>query len=48
MSTRVREFRTVKSAEFYPNAQFILDPALIPKHDEITKDEERQSSDISQ
>ena len=33
MSTRVREFRTVKSAEFYPNAKFILDPSLIPKHD---------------
>lgn len=33
MSTRIREFRTVKSAEFYPAAQFILNPALIPKRE---------------
>lgn len=31
MSTRIREFRTVKSAEFYPTAKYILDPSLIPK-----------------
>jgi len=34
MSTRIREFRTVKSAEFYPNSQFILNPSLIPKRGE--------------
>ena len=34
MSTRIREFRTVKSAEFYPNSQYILDPRLIPSRDE--------------
>lgn len=33
MSTRIREFRTVKSAEFYPTAQFILNPSLIPKRE---------------
>jgi hypothetical protein len=33
MSTRIREFRTVKSVEFYPNSQYILDPASIPKRD---------------
>ena len=31
MSTRIREFRTIKSAEFYPTAKYILDPTLIPK-----------------
>lgn len=31
MSTRIREFRTVKSVEFYPNADYILDPSSIPK-----------------
>jgi hypothetical protein len=31
MSTRIREFMTVKSAEFYPSAKYILDPGLIPK-----------------
>jgi hypothetical protein len=31
MSTRIREFRTIKSAEFYPTAKYILDPSLIPK-----------------
>ena len=30
MSTRIREFRTVKSAEFYPNANYLLDPSTIP------------------
>ena len=30
MSTRIREFTTVKSVEFYPSAKFILDPSLIP------------------
>ena len=35
MSTRIREFRTVKSAEFYPNANYILDPSLIPKHSSV-------------
>ena len=33
MSTRIREFRTVKSAEFYPASQFILNPQLIPKRE---------------
>jgi len=37
MSTRIREFRTVKSAEFYPNAQFILNPALIPKRGNLSE-----------
>ena len=31
MSTRIREFTTVKSVEFYPSAKFILDPSLIPQ-----------------
>lgn len=31
MSTRIREFRTIKSAEFYMTANFILDPSTIPK-----------------
>lgn len=31
MSTRIREFRTVKSAEFYPNAMYLLDPSTIPQ-----------------
>lgn len=34
MSTRIREFRTIKSAEFFPCAKYILNPALIPKHDQ--------------
>lgn len=29
MSTRIREFRTIKSAEFFPCAKYILDPSLI-------------------
>ena len=33
MSTRIREFRTIKSAEFYPASKYILNPALIPKRD---------------
>lgn len=31
MSTRIREFRTIKSAEFFPCAKYILNPSLIPK-----------------
>jgi len=31
MSTRIREFRTIKSAEFYPTAMYILDPTRIPR-----------------
>lgn len=31
MSTRIREFRTIRSAEFYPTAKYILNPQLIPK-----------------
>ena len=31
MSTRIREFRTIKSAEFYPCSKYILDPSLIPR-----------------
>jgi hypothetical protein len=30
MSTRIREFRTIKSAEFFPCAKYILDPRIIP------------------
>jgi len=41
MSTRIREFRTIKSAEFYPASRFILDPASIPKR-ESTIDEEME------
>jgi hypothetical protein len=31
MSTRIREFRTIKSAEFFPCSKYILDPSCIPK-----------------
>ena len=31
MSTRIREFRTIKSAEFYNFSHFIFDPSLLPK-----------------
>jgi len=31
LSTRIREFKTIKSAEFYPTSKFIFDPSLIPK-----------------
>jgi len=31
MSTRIREFRTIKSAEFYSCSHFIFDPSLIPR-----------------
>lgn len=32
MSTRIREFRTIKSAEFYPTAEYILNPSMITKN----------------
>lgn len=39
MSTRIREFRTIKCAEFYPNSHFILDPSLVKfsKNESIVK-----------
>lgn len=33
MSTRIREFRTIKSAEFYPTAEYILNPKKISEKD---------------
>ena len=30
MSTRIREFRTIKGAEFYVGANFILNPTSMP------------------
>lgn len=44
MSTRVREFRTAKSVEFYPNAEYIMDPSLIPKRN---AKQTEMSSDVS-
>jgi len=43
MSTRIREFRTVKSVEFYPAAEFILNPTLLPQRNEV----EDSKSDVS-
>jgi len=47
MSTRIREFRTIKSAEFYPASRYILDPASIPKR-ESTVDEEMEDVRFSE
>ena len=44
MSTRIREFRTIKSAEFYPASRFILDPAQIPTRELSGVDNEMESS----
>jgi hypothetical protein len=35
MSTRIREFRTIKSAEFFPCSKYILDPSCIPKRNKV-------------
>lgn len=37
LTTTVREFRTIKSCEFFPTAQIILDPTLINKESENSK-----------
>lgn len=44
MSTRIREFRTAKSVEFFPNAEYILDPSIIPIRG---KEDEKVSADGS-
>jgi hypothetical protein len=41
MSTKIREFRTVKSAEFYPASKYLLDPHLIPKKSDPDPIEEK-------
>ena len=48
MSTRIREFRTIKSAEFFPCSQYILDPASIPKRNREESKAKVPSSRIPQ
>ena len=43
MSTRIREFRTIRSAEFYPTAKYILNPQLIPKRQQPPALEQSES-----
>ena len=43
MSTRIREFRTIKSAEFFPCSKYILDPSCIPKRGNSGREENRIS-----
>lgn len=46
MSTRIREFRTIKSAEFFPCAKYILDPRNIPKKSDYLSSLEEENERI--
>ena len=41
MSTRIREFRTIKSAEFFPCSKYILDPSCIPSRQKTEMEESK-------
>lgn len=43
MSTRIREFRTIKGAEFYVGANYILNPTSMPSLPKIPEKDFQES-----